>query len=119
LRGGDFNFANFGQKDFDEAIKALGLDPGDQQGILTLLMIGLVDDRAAKEKAPFDHPQICIPNGHLADGSDIFADIPAIGAAGNAANLQTFNEQLDGSNPAGVHNLATPCQMSPLPNVPF
>ena len=79
LARGYTNFAAFGQKDFDDAIKALGLDPLDQQGILTLLMVGLTDNRVAREKAPFDHPQLCIPIGHDAGGLDLFADIPAIG----------------------------------------
>jgi len=119
LPGGDFNFAAFGQKDFDDAIKALGLDPLDQQGILTLLTVGLTDARVAEERGPFDHPQLCIPNGHLADGTDILVDIPAVGAGGNGLNnnLQTFNDQVNGAT-AGVHNLQTACTMSPLPNVP-
>jgi cytochrome c peroxidase len=116
LRGGDFNFAAFGQKDFDDAIKALGLDPLDQQGILTLLTVGLTDERVALEKGPFDHPQLCIPHGHNAAGDDVLIDIPAIGSGGNATSLQTFDDQLNGV--AGVHDLTAVCTMSPLPNVP-
>jgi hypothetical protein len=116
LRGGDFNNALFGQKDFDVAIKALGLDPLDQQGILTLLNVGLTDPRVAKERAPFDHPQLCVPHGHDVAGADNLVDIPAIGGAGNATDLQTFSGQLSGGT--GVHDFANPCGMSPLPNVP-
>ena len=34
----------------------------------------LTDDRVVKEKAPFDHPQLFVPNGALMAGSGVAVD---------------------------------------------
>jgi hypothetical protein len=65
------------------------------------------------QRAPFDHPSLCVPVGHeesaagtlvkdTTDGRfassalDRWALIPAVGRAGAAAPLQTFDELLRG-----------------------
>src|SRR5262245_641041 len=70
----------------------------DEIDALVAFMEALTDDRVLYRRAPFDHPQIFVPNGHpttmdggtvdankdgLAD--DIMIEIPAVGALGGAA----------------------------------
>jgi cytochrome c peroxidase len=87
----------------------------------------LTDDRVRFERAPFDHPSLCLPIGYVenppgvltpdpsvgATGSaaDLFALVPAVGQNGNAVPLQTFAEQLAGIGRDGsrAHALQQPC----------
>jgi cytochrome c peroxidase len=87
-------------------IATLGLT-AEQEANLVAFMQALTDERVRWEMAPFDHPQLFIPNGHedagpggaLAcnDGSqacDDFLELPAVGSGGRAAAglpaLQSF-----------------------------
>jgi cytochrome c peroxidase len=97
-RGGNFPAANIDNLDPDIAeigklINALG-----KRTNLVKFLLTLSDDRVRFERAPFDHPQLFVPAG---DGlqnpagnpplaSETFIEIPAVGAAGNAAPLKTF-----------------------------
>ncbi|NJC89305.1 MAG: cytochrome-c peroxidase [Desulfuromonas sp.] len=68
----------------------------------------LTDDRVRYQKAPFDHPEIAIPSGHVGDPSAVAAGnplgaglakdeylvVPATGADGAAAPLQPFSGYL-------------------------
>ncbi len=95
---------------------------------LVAFMKALTDDRVRFERAPFDHPALCIPIGHgeLAPGvlrvndsnpgspltgSDDWALIPATGKDGNPVPLQTFEELLLGIGQDGsrAHSLAKSC----------
>lgn len=62
---------------------------------LVAFLLGLTDERVRYRRAPFDHPQILIPNGHpgntnavINDGTnraaDEFKNIPAVGRHGGA-----------------------------------
>jgi hypothetical protein len=67
---------------------------GDEMAAIEAFLQSLTDDRVALRKAPFDHPQLFVPNGALGnetrvfdingDGlaTDAFVEIPAVGAAG-------------------------------------
>jgi hypothetical protein len=75
---------------------------------VAFLRSGLTDQRVLYEQAPFDHPQIMVPNGHpyAASGSttlisqgntngnaiatDQLLTIPAVGAAGVAVPQTNF-----------------------------
>jgi cytochrome c peroxidase len=57
-RGGDFANAEKAKR-----IKPLGLDAGDQSALVDFLRNGLTDCRVEKERAPFDHPELPLPNG--------------------------------------------------------
>lgn len=81
-----------------------GLDEFDRAALVAWLK-SLTDERVVKRAAPFDHPQLFIPNGHPGDhqgvfddgsgrASDDFINIPATGAAGSDAVLPTFAENL-------------------------
>ena len=65
----------------------------------------LTDDRVARRAAPFDHPQIFVPNGHPGDhtgvtddgtgrATDDLVEIPATGAGGTNTPLPTFEQNL-------------------------
>lgn len=63
---------------------------------LIAFLQSLTDERVRYRRAPFDHPQLYVPNGHYGDDSfvldldwngladDRFVEIPAVGAAGGA-----------------------------------
>ena len=85
-------------------IVPLGLTATQQTQLVDFLRNGLADPRVQKQSAPFDHPQIIVPNGHSRnlDGTvslnppitgqpvDNPLDIPATGAAGTPAPFATF-----------------------------
>jgi cytochrome c peroxidase len=85
------------------------LTPDEIDAIVTF-MEALTDERVLFRRAPFDHPQIFVPNGHpggsgstvdangdgLAD--DLMVEIPAVGAAGGHA-LPGFLKGVFGPRP--------------------
>lgn len=120
-RAGDFPAENRG------SIRALNLSPGDR-GNLVAFLKSLSDDRVRFERAPFDHPELCIPIGQLETSSkslqaqasdprfalsaaDKWAGIPAVGRGGNTVPLQTFDELLLGIGTDGsrAHTLTDAC----------
>jgi len=100
-RGGDQRGPNgddttgFGPNpsNLDPDIEPLGLTDAERAELAAFLR-SLTDQRVRLEKAPFDHPQIFVPNGHPTrpDGSlveetpgrarTLLLNIPAVGAAG-------------------------------------
>jgi cytochrome c peroxidase len=58
-RGGDFQ----DQREFDPNVHRLNLGTQDKTDLVNFLL-ALTDPRVATESAPFDHPQICVSNGH-------------------------------------------------------
>jgi cytochrome c peroxidase len=71
------------------AIVPLQLD-GDKQKALVAFLLALTDDRVRLQQAPFDHPQLLVPNGDNPAGTDNMMEIPATGASGSATPLQRF-----------------------------
>lgn len=103
------------------------LSPQDRASIVAF-MKALTDDRVRYQQAPFDHPSLCVPVGHVeaapgilaADTSDgrfassaidRWAHIPAVGREGDTVPLQTFDELLRGIGNDGsrAHNLTQAC----------
>jgi hypothetical protein len=88
-RGGDFAIENLG--DLAPNINPLGLDAGQIADIVAFLE-ALTDERVRCKQAPFDHPEIILPEGHQTqdDGSgqakDKTTTIDAVGASGVNAN---------------------------------
>ncbi|MEH1844907.1 MAG: cytochrome c peroxidase [Nostoc sp.] len=89
-RGGDFG-----------VLPPLNLSPEEKQQLVAFLK-GLTDDRVRYEKAPFDHPQLFVPNGHPGnqnfvtdDGTgkatDSLLEIPAVGRNGGSAIRNFLN----------------------------
>lgn len=78
----------------------------DREALLAFLS-ALTDERVRYERAPFDHPQVLVPNGHpgneqqtqgaAADpelARDEIMVIPAVGRNGRTAPLETFHNLL-------------------------
>jgi len=123
-RGGDFPAdGNLGP-----GVRRLNLLPDDHAALVAFLK-SLSDDRVQFERAPFDHPELCVPIGQdvartpsvlQLDGSDSryslsaadkWAAIPVVGRDGNAVQLQTFEELLLGVGGDGIraHTLTDAC----------
>ncbi|MFK5947344.1 MAG: cytochrome c peroxidase [Methylococcales bacterium] len=111
-RGG--NFPNKFTHEFVTSLPLFGTDPvinaatiQKRKDIIAFLK-SLTDDRVRYERAPFDHPELIVPNGHVGNevnvtagnplggafAKDILMTIPAVGATGNTAPLQAFKDVL-------------------------
>ena len=99
---------------------------GQERTEIVAFLKALTDDRVRFERAPFDHPSLCVPVGHVEsagvlqrDGTssgtsaalDLFALVAAVGAGGNGVPLQTFEELLAGIGRDGsrAHVMTTAC----------
>ena len=89
-RGGDFALENLG--DLSPNINPLDLDD-TQKGDLVAFLKTLTDERVRCELAPFDHPEIQLPEGSIntsapgkpTQAEDLITNIPAVGAGGRPA----------------------------------
>jgi uncharacterized protein (TIGR03437 family) len=132
-RGGDFPVNPHNGPD----IRPLNLSPQDQADLVRF-MKALTDDRVRYERAPFDHPELCVPDGHVqaAGGSTLQPDgnpafsmsaadrwvgIPAVGRNGNTAPLQSFEELLAGIGADGsrAHHMSDACRIESLTATEF
>jgi cytochrome c peroxidase len=94
-RGGNFHAENI--DDLDPFIGTIGQLQGDEekQEELVDFLLALTDERVRQERAPFDHPQLFVPDGHEERivGNpkrsrvlvDRMVEIPAVGANGRQA----------------------------------
>ena len=89
-RGGDFAHENIDHLDAD--IEPLGLSNSEKLALVEF-MLSLTDERVRHRRAPFDHPQLFIPNGHIGDTSSVLdngdfeamdqvMELPATGRSG-------------------------------------
>lgn len=102
---------NFENADKHRSVSQINLSSnllGDSRRALVEFLNTFTDERVRYEKAPFDHPEIAIPNGHLGDskivtsgnplGSNLAKDVmftlPAVGANGSFEPIQPFDEGL-------------------------
>lgn len=104
------DFYNMGRNDgVTNRGPALNLTQSQKNDLVAFLRYGLTDSRVLYERAPFDHPEIFVPNGHpgdtstvqvAADGNafDILLKIPAVGATGGAAISSQNVEVILGAN---------------------
>ena len=121
-RRGDF------REDGNIAASLLAVNLGSRSGErLSAFMKALTDERVRFERAPFDHPSLCVPMGHpeVAPGvlarddavpdaplaGDNWVLVPAVGRAGSAVPLQTFEELLLGVGNDGsrAHTMTIRC----------
>lgn len=121
-RHGDFPAGGVGP-----GIGNINLSAADQSALVAF-MKALSDDRIRYERAPFDHPALCVSTGAtesspgvlILDPSDPrftstaverFALIPAVGSGGSSVPLQTFDELLAGigSDGSRAHSLTEAC----------
>ena len=92
-RGGDFSDQNI--NDLSPDITPLGLSDGEKDDLVAFLK-SLTDERVRYRRAPFDHPQLVIPNGQQGDTKsiandgtgkavDLLLELPATGRNGGRA----------------------------------
>jgi len=90
-RGGDFREHNVENVDFE--IGKLNLTPAEIEDLVAFLGRPLTDSRVVRQSAPFDHPQLFVPNGHDAPEGrprlteegvvrDRFLEVPEVGRHG-------------------------------------
>src|SRR5262245_5235588 len=80
-RGGDFPNAFT-----DSQIRPLGLTDAQKHSLVSFLL-SLTDDRVRFERAPFDHPELCLPESGVGGGRSC---LEAVGAGGSATAIPTF-----------------------------
>ncbi len=126
-RGGDFP----GDGNLGPGMNRINMNANDRLAIVAL-MKALTGESVKFERAPFDHPSLCVPVGHaesapgvlMVDDSssatrfsavDRWALVPAVGREGNSAPLQTFEELLSGigSDGSRAHAMTESCEPPP------
>jgi cytochrome c peroxidase len=81
-RGGNFQ----DHREFDPNVHTLNLGTQDKNDLVAFLL-ALTDPRVAFERAPFDHPSICVANGH--PGNENFT-LPGLPLPGDGPALRAF-----------------------------
>ncbi len=81
-RQSDFGDANIDVLDGEIAHIDLG---EDDEGPLVDFLLSLTDERVRQEQAPFDHPELPVPNGGTFAAEEPRIVVPAVGAAGRPA----------------------------------
>jgi hypothetical protein len=96
-RGGNFPAANINHLDFNITQNgAMQNQPAKMAAIVAFLK-SLTDERVRNQSAPFDHPEIFIPNlDPNIITPDVMARIPAKDAFGNAAQIALTIDPLPG-----------------------
>jgi hypothetical protein len=115
-RGGDFAENNI--DNLDRGIRPLNLNE-EQKTSLVAFMESLTDDRVRYERAPFDHPQLFITNGHPGDQNAVTNDgtgqatttvieLPAVGASGTTTPQPNFLGVSSELSPTTITPRSTP-----------
>lgn len=91
------HFTNINFNNLDAGMRIFDLGPTDTAALVELMETGLTDWRVAHKEAPFDHPELCLPNGHdPATRETILVGLPAVGKTGTLNPIATFEEMLIG-----------------------
>lgn len=97
---GGAHFEDENQDDLDPDVDGIsGMTASDKAALAAFMKRPLTDERVLYRRAPFDHPSLCVPNGHgpMTDGmayEDDVIDIEAVGAYGAAEPLRPFHERV-------------------------
>jgi cytochrome c peroxidase len=122
-RGGDFALNNIDNVDI--GIRPLNLTE-EEKTSLVAFMQSLTDDRVRFERAPFDHPQLFITNGHPGDQNAVTNDgtgqatttvieLPAVGRNGLSTPQPNFlGVYSDGSTTTITPQSIPPSSTNPL-----
>lgn len=113
VRGGNFHEDNIADLDpFIGGIPGLKNNEADQAALIDFLL-ALTDERVRWERAPFDHPQLLVPNGHQAKVSgdprrvrvltDDMIEIPAVGRDGRTQLQGPLRPFLDATGDQNFH----------------
>jgi hypothetical protein len=121
-RGGDFRENNIDNVDI--GIRNLNLTE-EQKTSLVAFMQSLTDERVRFERAPFDHPQLFVTNGHPGDQNAVTDDgsgqatvtlleLPAVGRNGTSVPQPNFLGVSSQLSPATITPQSTPPSPNPL-----
>ncbi len=80
-RQGDFSDVNVANLERNMAF--IDLEDNDEEPLIEFLL-SLTDERVRQDQAPFDHPQLLIPNGGTVASPETIS-VPAVGAGGRPA----------------------------------
>jgi cytochrome c peroxidase len=123
-RGGDFAVNNI-----DNLDRGMGFNRGlseEEKTSLVAFLVSLTDDRVRFERAPFDHPQLFITNGHPGDQNAVTDDgtgqatttvleLPAVGSNGVSTPQPNFlGVYSDGSTTTITPQSIPPSSKNPL-----
>jgi cytochrome c peroxidase len=86
-RGGDFGSEN--RDNLDPDISPLFLTDAEKESLVAFL-VALTDERVRYQRAPFDHPSLCVPHGHPGDTTQVING--GNGAATDISPLQCIKE---------------------------
>jgi hypothetical protein len=95
VRGADF----YENPELDPDVHGISELQGNPSAVedLVAFLRALTDDRVRFQKAPFDHPELIIPNGSSGAQSGVVVDniitLPAVGAGGGVA-IPSFEQIL-------------------------
>ena len=93
------HFPRLNLNNLDAGMRIFDLGVADTASLAEMIETGLTDWRVMHEEGKFDHPELCVPNGHdPVSGKTILAGIPAVGSGGSATPLATFEEIVTGVN---------------------
>ena len=102
-RQGDFSNVNIASL-YDD-LSDVSFTSADEEPLVAFLM-SLTDERVRDERAPFDHPQLFVPNGHPGDSNaitrfstidgvkvaaDAMIEVPAVGSNGKPARVADWS----------------------------
>jgi cytochrome c peroxidase len=98
------NFDSINAHNMSTNMRVISINGAELSNVLELMETGLTDWRVAMKQSPFDHPELCLPNGHdAASGKSKLVGLPAVGKNGSNKPLATFEEMLD-ANPSVLSN---------------
>ncbi|MCK7597019.1 hypothetical protein M0G74_06995 [Microbulbifer sp. CAU 1566] len=105
-----FGFSKLNKANLDAGLRIFDVGADREAAMIEMMETGLTDWGAAYQEGKFDHPQICVPNGHDQKGRTKLANIAAVGEDGSTNRIITFQELLQ--NASGfAHDLKTNCDM--------
>jgi hypothetical protein len=94
-----------GPADLTNGLVALKLPVSVIEGVVAPGFLNIfTDDRVKFQKAPFDHPELIVPNGPAKSNNrsgaalDTSLDIPAVGAGGSTTALKSFEDTMSSGN---------------------
>lgn len=83
---GHFPVLNF--NNLDAGIRLITLAPDERAAVVEMMETGLTDWNVAFKRGKFDHPELCLPDGHdSATGATRLRGLPAVGSAGGLSNI--------------------------------
>lgn len=102
--------SNTFQHNLVNAVSLAGESQEDRDAVVEFMKT-FTDERVRYEKAPFDHPQVIVPHGHIGDSQSVTAGNPI---AANLAQDETLEIPAVGANGAFENDRITPKKIEPF-----